>query len=129
MLEVGISYRYPQAMRLDKCSVTTLLSSGIRLSGINFQPLTAKLKQSDLSYGRLAISVPKRLIKSSVDRNCVKRIVREVFRQHQLRTVPIDILVNLSVQIDIKNYRSRMQLREALIKLFTLVINRMHKAA
>lgn len=54
-------------------------------------------KPSDHAGGaRVALAVPKRQLKRAVDRNRVKRILRETFRQHQVRDAGIDILVTLN---------------------------------
>jgi ribonuclease P protein component len=47
------------------------------------------------SFGRLGISVAKRYVKRAVDRNWVRRAIRESYRQHEIRTDPIDVLVSI----------------------------------
>jgi|GEM_PF-2281289 len=44
---------------------------------------------------RIALAVPKRQLKRAVDRNRVKRVLRETFRQHQIRNAGTDMLVTL----------------------------------
>ncbi len=50
---------------------------------------------SNLSLSRIALSVPKRLLKRAVDRNRVKRVLRESFRQHNVRTSGLDFLLTV----------------------------------
>ena len=54
-------------------------------------------------FARIAIAVPKRLLRSSVSRNTVKRWIRESFRQHPMRECQVDILITLESTIDFKN--------------------------
>ena len=42
---------------------------------------------------RLGMIVSKRTLSRAVDRNRVKRIVREVFRQHSIKTCKLDLIV------------------------------------
>ena len=58
-----------------------------------------KLRENNVGQGRIAIAVPKRILKSAVDRNRVKRVIREEFRLHDVRQLPIDMLVTLRAQI------------------------------
>lgn len=51
---------------------------------------------------RLGIAVPKKLLKTAVHRNVVKRIAREVFRQTRLLLDQRDYVLRLAVKIDPK---------------------------
>jgi RNase P protein component len=51
---------------------------------------------------RLAVAVPKRLLKKAVERNLVKRWMREVLRQHQARKISMDVLLTLTAKINVK---------------------------
>lgn len=42
---------------------------------------------------RLGLSVPKRLVRRSVDRNRLKRVAREAFRLHPVRDRGLDLVV------------------------------------
>ena len=54
-------------------------------------------------FARIAVAVPKRLLKSAVSRNTVKRWIRETFRQHPLREQQVDLLITLESKIDLKS--------------------------
>jgi len=78
--------------RLIKREVVALLRDGARLASAN---LVVKLGENKFGSGRLAIAVPKKILKRAVDRNRVKRVIRESFRLHTARDFPVDLLVTL----------------------------------
>jgi ribonuclease P protein component len=49
---------------------------------------------------RFGISVPKRAAKSSVERNRIKRLARELFRKHAAKQAGIDVVVTLTNRFD-----------------------------
>lgn len=51
-------------------------------------------RSNDAGLPRLGLSVAARVIGNAVQRNRIKRLVRESFRQHQHELPPIDIVVN-----------------------------------
>lgn len=69
-----------------------LLQGGARLARAN---LVVKLNENKFGSGRLAIAVPKRILKRAIDRNRVKRVLRESFRLDPFRRLPVDLLVTL----------------------------------
>lgn len=52
-------------------------------------------KHNSLEHSRLGLVVSKKKAKRAVDRNLVKRLSRESFRQHQQQLAGIDLLVLL----------------------------------
>lgn len=85
--------------RLDQAGVTNVLKTGRRVQG---EPadLSARfvLRVAIPPPGRIAIAVPKRILKRAVDRNYVKRIVREGFRHHAVKQEALDVLVSLQAK-------------------------------
>jgi ribonuclease P protein component len=49
---------------------------------------------------RLGIALTRRLVPSSVERNRVKRIVREIFRMHPVKQAGLDCVVALRAKLD-----------------------------
>lgn len=68
---------------------------------------------------RLAAAVPKRLLKKSVDRNLVKRWIREAVRQHTQRAARTDLLLTLTAKFDPKSQDDRVRVRQELALLIT----------
>lgn len=100
----------------------SLLRDGARLSRAEF---AVKLDKNSRSGGRIAIAVSKRLLKRAIDRNIVKRVIREEFRQNALRTLPVDLLVTLRATASVRSgehpmgKRQRRQLQSTLRQLFS----------
>jgi ribonuclease P protein component len=77
---------------------------------------------------RLGINAAKRYIKHSVDRNRFKRITREVFRQHSITLLPVDIFISLrSAIVCPMDKQWNKALREELLKLLSMATHRIAK--
>jgi ribonuclease P protein component len=80
------------------------------------------------SGARLAIAVPKRLLKKAVERNLVKRWIREALRQHTARKIPMDVLLTLTAKVNLKltgeKARVRQQINDLLLTVDDLSIKR-----
>ena len=74
--------------------------------------------RNQLPYGRLGLAVPKRHLRRSVDRNLVRRLIRESFRKRA--PAGMDILVIL---IDVPDLKHRKRLAADLSKLWRSVEN------
>jgi ribonuclease P protein component len=71
------------------------------------------------SGARLAVAVPKRLLKKAVERNLVKRWIREALRQHAARKISMDVLLTLTAKVNLKlvgeSTRVRQQINDLLL--------------
>ncbi len=74
------------------------------------------VKKNALSYPRLGLAIGKKNIKKSVERNSVKRLIRERFRLEQYNFPPHDIVV-VARKLIIDS--SRQELQQSLVKLWT----------
>jgi ribonuclease P protein component len=73
-----------------------------------------------LNNARLGIVASKKLLPNAVDRNRVKRIIREVFRHHQIKLCNLDLVVMVR-----RDYSRMVNTRvDSLDKLFSQVKNR-----
>lgn len=71
------------------------------------------------AQARMAIAVPKKLLKSAVARNRIKRVVREAFRAHAaLKVAQAHFLVTFKSRSDCRHLTARRDLREELGGLF-----------
>ncbi len=92
------------------------------LSRNNAVTRAAPVKPRVASYQigvRLAAAVPKRLLKRSVDRNLVKRWIRESVRQHVCRFNHTDLLLTLTAKFNPKSPEDRAWVKQELSLLIT----------
>lgn len=53
----------------------------------------AHVASNDLDHARIGLAVSRRVSKKAVERNRIKRLIRESFRQHQHQLGTIDYIV------------------------------------
>ena len=80
----------------DKASFTRVLSSRVRVQSGS---LALQMVRNEKDAGRLGVSVAKRHIKRAVDRNRVKRMLREAFRRHFLKQQPLDMFISVCARV------------------------------
>jgi ribonuclease P protein component len=85
------------------------ISLTLKNKGINSQHLSFHKKVNDLGVSRIGLAIPKKNAKRAVDRNRIKRLIREVFRSTFIKQ-PTDIVVKLLAPI---GKRTRKKLRES----------------
>jgi ribonuclease P protein component len=85
--------RYSRKQRLRGEDIEALLASGkgLRRAGVSVQTRT-----NALDCPRLGLIIPRRLVPRAVDRNRIKRVLREWFRRNRDRLGSRDILVRLT---------------------------------
>ena len=66
------------------------------------KPILVLARSNDLNRPRLGLAVPKKHIHSAVERNRLKRIIRESFRLNQKKLTGNDIVVVVKNKIDVK---------------------------
>jgi ribonuclease P protein component len=99
------------------------MSRGVRREGLSrrhrfrgrdsFRPLLRSPRKFSGTYvvlhvspgltpaARFGVSVGRRAAKRSVDRNYVKRRVREAFRRHELKQAGVDVVMTLTARFDL----------------------------
>ncbi|MBL8523283.1 MAG: ribonuclease P protein component [Betaproteobacteria bacterium] len=116
---------FPSSKRLDQRGVRAILLKGRRNQGQYFElRQLAKASGEDSLGARLAISVPKRLLQLAVQRNDVKRLVRETFRVDRVSRLPLDLLVVYRSKVPPQSASVKNTLRADLGSLFEKVAAR-----
>jgi ribonuclease P protein component len=82
----------PRDCRLtDKAQFDAAHRSGIRASDPLFMIVA---RRNDLGHARLGLAVGVRAAGNAVNRNRIKRVVREAFRRHWRELPALDLVVN-----------------------------------
>jgi ribonuclease P protein component len=89
-------------------------------SRLSDQNWTLLALQNKFDYARLGMAISKRVLKNAVDRNRIKRIVRESFRCHQIDLCGLDVVV--MCKGDVKELEN-MELFDSLNGLWKRVTN------
>lgn len=81
----------PRPARLRRASdFAALRQSSGRLGGRYF---LVRHRGNDVGHARLGLAISKRVSKRAVQRNRIKRLVRESFRRHRSRLPALDLMV------------------------------------
>lgn len=92
----------------------------IRAENISDKYFKIFFVRNDFANARLGIIVAKKIISGAADRNHVKRIIREVFRQHSISQYGLDLVVMVR-QPEIQEHGIQAG---KLIKLFSLIVEK-----
>lgn len=91
---VTARFRFPKRSHLRKTDeISSVFDFRRRAAGFF---LTVHMKPNALGHARLAVMVPRRVAARAVDRNYMRRVVREVFRQAQHTLGACDLVVRVS---------------------------------
>ncbi len=77
---------------MKKAEIAAVLAAGKRRRG---ESVSIQVCDNGLDFARFAVIVPKRHVPRAVDRNRVKRLLREWFRLRQTRMQGSDVLVRV----------------------------------
>ncbi len=126
-------------MRLASAEVKRLLAHG-QCTGASVDDIvfssrtlicdpTLGATQATQPTSRLALAVAKRHLSRAVDRNRVKRILREAFRHHEIRDTGVDVLVTLgavpnTIAGNARRKDATQRIRAAAIALLTKLATR-----
>lgn len=85
------AHRFPRAARLLKPGDFARLRQGSRRIGSRY--FSAEYRNVDDTAARLGLAVSRRVSKRAVQRNRLKRLVRESFRRRRAMMPAVDVLV------------------------------------
>lgn len=88
-----LNFRFRHRQRLGAEAVARALKSGHQR---RHGRLALYCNTNQLSYARLALIVPKKLVANAVHRNRIRRLIREAFRQQQETLGGLDCVVRLT---------------------------------
>ena len=118
----GKKYKLCSKIQIDEVFV-----SGFRISQFPLQALVIPTVLSETIPFKILISVPKKRLKKAVDRNYIKRLLREVIRKNKLNLESFLIQNKIQLAIcviysssDEINY---LELETKISKLFNKIIN------
>ena len=105
------SLRLPPARRMRRpAEFKRVYAGGRRLGSEHF---TVNLQANGTPCARLGMSIAARILRRAVDRNRVRRLIRESFRVNQKRLPPLDIVIGVRAGVqDIDNDRLRAGLEK-----------------
>ncbi len=81
---------FPRSLRMLTASQYSHVFSDARRFGN--KSFTLLVRKNELSHPRLGLAIAKKNVKHAVDRNRIKRLLRESFRKRQHLLPPIDII-------------------------------------
>ena len=115
-----MSYRataFPKALRLTEASdYRKVFDSARRTTGNDFLVL---VRHNTQNIARLGLAISKKRLRLAVQRNRIKRLVRESFRRHQEELAGVDIVVLAQKSILQKN---NSELRQSIEKHWEKII-------
>jgi ribonuclease P protein component len=86
----SLGHTFPRALRLLTAKQYSHVFTNARRFGN--QSFTLLVRYNDQVYPRLGLAIAKKSAKRAVDRNRIKRLLRESFRNRQHQLPPIDII-------------------------------------
>lgn len=114
---------FPRACRLVKpVQFRAVFSKPCR---VNAGLITLLARENAEASARLGLAIAKKSVKRAVDRNRIKRQIRESFRHHRDMIGAFDLVVMVRPGID---RLSRAELRGSLDKLWQTLIKRCKKS-
>ncbi len=96
--------RFRRRQRLKRADVAAVLATGKRRRAVS---VSVQVRENGLDIARFGVIVPKRHVPRAVDRNRVKRLLREWFRLQQARLQGSDVLVRVVAPLSDTGHAAR----------------------
>ena len=113
----SVAERFRFYNRLKRPEEFAAVFSSRNRSSDNFFLFLAKNNNTNLA--RLGLAVPKKNISSAVERNRIKRFIRESFRSQKGRLKGKDVVVVVKKQVDVKQVKIGQLLTKHWDKILT----------
>jgi len=102
-----IKFTFPSKLKLIKTDdFSSVFSFRKRISG-HF--LAIHYQNNQLGWPRLGLIVAKKIARRAVDRNYMRRVLRELFRQNQHQLKSMDIVIRIQRSFSHNNYAAAQQ--------------------
>jgi ribonuclease P protein component len=85
MFDFGRKYRLARRSQFDH-----VFATGKKIQHKHF---TVRFCPNELQFSRIGLIVPKSVLRKAVQRNRVRRVLRESFRQHKNVLIGLDIVI------------------------------------
>ena len=102
-----MNFKFPSELRLLKTDdFSSVFNFRKRISGAT---LVIHYRNNLHHHPRLGLVVSKKIAKRSVDRNYMRRVLRELFRRHQAHFHSLDLVIRPQKPFSVKNYNEIAQ--------------------
>jgi ribonuclease P protein component len=110
------TFRKEERLSKDK-SIQELFDKGSSFYLFPFKVFFMPNPDKDISFHQVVISVSKRNFKRAVDRNLIKRRIREAYRLNK-ELIPIQNKLLIAYIYSVKDILPSLQIQERLVKTF-----------
>jgi len=110
------TFRKEERLSKDK-SIQELFDKGSSFYLFPFKVFFMPNPEKDISFHQVVISVSKRNFKRAVDRNLIKRRIREAYRLNK-ELIPVQNKLLIAYIYSVKDILPSVQIQERLVKTF-----------
>jgi ribonuclease P protein component len=108
-----MNFKFPRDLRLLKTDdFSSVFNFRKRISG---ETLVINYRNSAYHHARLGLVVSKKVAKLSVERNYMRRVLKELFRRNKDIISPLDLVIRPQKPFNAKNYNEIVQEFDMLI--------------
>lgn len=102
-----MNFKFPRELRLLKTDdFSSVFNFRKRISG---ETLVINYRNSAYHHPRLGLVVSKKVAKLSVERNYMRRVLKELFRRNKDNLSPLDLVIRPQKPFNAKNYNEIVQ--------------------
>jgi ribonuclease P protein component len=110
--------KFPREFKLKKTDeYSSVFSFRNRIFG---EKLIAHFQPNQFNHARLGLVISKKVVKFSVRRNYMRRVLRELFRHHQSKMPHMDLIIRAQTPFCKKNYNE-------IVSEFDMLVSKLEK--